>query len=102
MGMKSKERLQTVFKNLKPDKIPIWMMFPFKTEPYAADVYNSKSYDDVSSYIKNNTDFIERSATNVDFLNTPDISKKYSIDFIFNHPGIRKESRFYQKKSKCL
>jgi len=66
--MTSRERLLAVYNNELPDRVPIWMMFPLAGDPYIADVHNLEAYQEVVPWVMENTDFIERSATNVDFL----------------------------------
>ncbi len=74
--MTSRERLTAVFENRTPDRIPIWLMFPFQSEPFAADVYNLECYAPVIPTLREHTDFIERNAV--------------QLDPVFNHPEVRK------------
>ena len=86
--MTSRDRLLASFRGQKPDRVPIWMMFPFESEPFAADVYNLESYQEVVPWVVARTDFIERNAVNTDFL----LEKRgaVNIDFLFNHPDVKK------------
>lgn len=84
--MTSKERLTAVFNRKQPDRVPIWMMFPYESEPIAADVYNEASYKEVAEQVRNSTDFIERNALNVEYLGSRE--NKAVVDFLFHHPEV--------------
>ncbi len=93
--MTSKERIKATFAGEKADRIPIWLMFPFESEPIAADVYNRESYREIVKWVVGQTDFIERNTVNTDFLiNTKGV---INIDFLFNHPEVHKSREIKQK-----
>lgn len=78
--MTSKERLAAAFdKKGTPDTVPIWMMFPFEQEPFAADVHNASCYDEVTRLVVERTDFIERNAL--------------TVDLCFSHPELVRERK---------
>ena len=93
--MTSKERLMTVFSHRIPDRIPIWLSFPFESEPFTADVNNLACYREVTEQVRKHQDFIERNAVNTDFLgDTGSLGRAADangIDFLFHHPEV---SRF--------
>jgi hypothetical protein len=89
--MTSRERLRTVFDRKIPDRVPIWLLFPYEQEPIAADVYAEESYREVSRWVREHTDFIERNTLNVDYLGAKPRSSV--VDFVFHHPAVRKRSR---------
>ncbi len=87
--MTSKQRLSAVFTGKQPDRVPIWMMYPYEEEPFAADVHNEESYRDAVELVKQKTDFIERNATNTDFLIGKEAGQA-NVDYLFNHPEVEK------------
>jgi len=70
------------------------MMFPYESEPFAADVYNEESYRDVAELVRKETDFIERNATNTDFLVGKETGLA-NVDFLFNHSDVEKTTEYH-------
>jgi hypothetical protein len=93
--MTSRERLRAVFNHKIPDRVPIWLLFPYEREPIAADVYSEESYQEVVRCVLENTDFIERNTLNVEFLGAKPGSSV--VDFVFHHPAVHKSSEFTEK-----
>jgi hypothetical protein len=93
--MTSRERLRAVFNHKIPDRVPIWLLFPYEREPIAADVYSEESYQEVVGCVLENTDFIERNTLNVEFLGAKPGSSV--VDFVFHHPAVHKSSEFTEK-----
>ncbi|MGQ9632547.1 MAG: uroporphyrinogen decarboxylase family protein [bacterium] len=58
--MTSRERLTRVLRGEPTDRVPIWMLFPYKTHPAYADVYNEPSYARVVEHVRKHTDFFHR------------------------------------------
>jgi uroporphyrinogen-III decarboxylase len=96
----SKERLAAVFNHQLPDRVPVWMMFPFEKESIAADVHTDPSYQDVTKLVVEKTDFIERNTLNVEYVGAE--KGGTTVDFLFNHPevdvDISNDGRSYRKQ----
>lgn len=88
--MTSRERLCAVFDHEIPDRVPIWLLFPYESEPIAADVYTEETYREVARWAREHTDFIERNTLNLEYLGARPGSSV--VDFVFHHPSVRKES----------
>lgn len=78
--MDSRQRLQAVFNNQVPDRLPIWIMMPFTYESYSADVYSEPSYSELVKIARKKTDFIDRSS-----INNGDITH----NILFHHPELK-------------
>jgi uroporphyrinogen-III decarboxylase len=88
--MTSQERLRAVFTHQAPDRVPIWLLFPYESEPIAADVYSEPSYRDVARRAREQTDFIERNTLNMEYLGSRPGSSV--VDFLFHHPEVHKST----------
>jgi hypothetical protein len=86
--MTSQQRLRAVFAQETPDRVPIWLLFPYESEPIAADVYSEPSYRDVAQRVREQTDFIERNTLNMEYLGARPGSSV--VDFLFHHPAVHK------------
>lgn len=79
--MTGRQRLKSVFDRQRPDRIPIWCIFPYESDKCYTDIYNIDSYKSLAEYARHNTDFIERYT-----INNNDIVSMV----LFNHPEIEK------------
>lgn len=85
--MTSRERLLAIFRQQNYDRLPIWIMLPYTYETEGMDYNLEESYQEVVSFARKYTDFIDRTG-----INRGDITS----ELLFHHPKI---SRFLEKQA---
>jgi len=67
INMNSRERLTRLFNNQEIDRVPIWLLAPFHSLTYYADIYNLPCYKNIVGHIDKYCDTFDRRHFNTGF-----------------------------------